>query len=350
MPSSPWHKPAGSLAAGPYALECTAEQAGWAWSSLRVVELPPDGQLDLRTAGEEILVLPLAGACTVTVAGRTHRLAGRSSPFAGASDALYLPHSTDAVLASARGGRFALAGATVGAVDAHVDVAYVPRESVAVELRGAGSCSRRVANVCFPDNVAAHRLIVCEVLTPAGNWSSYPPHKHDEERPGETELEEIYYFELAQLDGALRHTTVGGSVDSGAGVGGDADGGGDAHGGGAGRGVAFQRIYGSAERPIDVLVEVHDRDVVLVPHGWHGPTMAAPGYDLYYLNVMAGPGRRAWLACDDPAHAWVRDTWAMQEIDPRLVTGSGSHDRDRPVEQGTNGRVEHARGGGHDEV
>ena len=128
--------------------------------------------------------------------------------------------------------------------------------------------------------------MACEVLTPAGNWSSYPPHKHDDDRPGESVLEEIYYFEIAD--------------------------------GGSGQGVGYQRVYGTADRPIDVLAEVRTGDVVLVPHGWHGPSMAVPGYDLYYLNVMAGPGQRRWLICDDPAHAWVRDTWADQAIDPRL--------------------------------
>ena len=320
MPSSPWHRPAGSLAAGPYVLECTPASAGWTWSSLRVAELAPGGRLDVRTGGEELLVLPLAGSCTVTVAGRTHHLAGRPSPFAGPSDALYLPDQVDSVLASEHGGRFALAGATVADAGALLEVAYVPRASVAVELRGAGSCSRRVANVCFPDNVTARRLIVCEVLTPAGNWSSYPPHKHDEEREGETELEEIYYFELAPEGG----TDVDGSR----------------------RGVAFQRVYGSAQRPIDVLAEVRDGDVVLVPHGWHGPTMAAPGYDLYYLNVMAGPGRRAWLACDDPAHAWVRETWPAQAVDERLLAATGQDEatRSKPARAGD----ARAGDGGHD--
>jgi 5-deoxy-glucuronate isomerase len=127
------------------------------------------------------------------------------------------------------------------------------------------------------------------VLTPAGNWSSYPPHKHDEHRPGEeAELEDIYYFEVADSP----HGTPG---------------------------VGYQRVYGTADRPLDVLEEVRSGDVVLIPHGWHGPSMAAPGYDLYYLNVMAGPGdERAWLICDDPAHAWVRATWTDQPVDPRL--------------------------------
>ena len=153
-----------------------------------------------------------------------------------------------------------------------------------VELRGAGNASRQVNNFCTPEAFPhADRLIACEVLTPGGNWSSYPPHKHDEERDGELPLEEIYYFEVA------------------------------------GGGMAYQRVYGTPDRPIDVLTEVRSGDVVLIPHGWHGPSMAAPGYDLYYLNVMAGPAaKRAWLISDDPAHAWVRATWRGQPVDPRL--------------------------------
>jgi 5-deoxy-glucuronate isomerase len=159
---------------------------------------------------------------------------------------------------------------------------------VVVELRGAGPSSRQVNNFATPDVLDADRLIACEVLTPGGNWSSFPPHKHDEDRGrAESELEEVYYFEVGA--------------------------------GPRGPGLGYQRVYGTGERPIDVLAEVRSGDVVLVPHGWHGPSMAVPGYDLYYLNVMAGPGtERAWRICDDPAHAWVRDTWAAQPPDPRL--------------------------------
>ncbi|MGH3366807.1 MAG: 5-deoxy-glucuronate isomerase, partial [Nocardioidaceae bacterium] len=131
-----------------------------------------------------------------------------------------------------------------------------------------------------------------EVITPAGNTSSYPPHKHDEDRPGEESvLEEIYYFEVADGPG--------------------------------GPGVAYQRVYDGGERPVDLLAEVRDGDAVLIPRGWHGPSIALPGYDLYYLNVMAGPGQRAWHICDDPQHAWVRSTWTDQPVDPRLpMTGT----------------------------
>lgn len=138
-------------------------------------------------------------------------------------------------------------------------------------MRGAGPCARVVNNFGTPDVLDAARIIACEVITPAGNWSSYPPHKHDTARPGESELEEIYYFEI-------------GSGPSGQ----------------AGLGYL---------RAAEVLAEVRTGDVVLIPYGFHGPAMAVPGYDMYYLNVMAGPGAREWLICDEPEHAWIRETW-----------------------------------------
>jgi 5-deoxy-glucuronate isomerase len=173
--------------------------------------------------------------------------------------------------------------------DARFPVRYVPAGEVAVELRGAGACSREVRNFAAADRFGADRIIAVEVLTPGGNWGSYPPHKHDEVRAGETELEEIYHYVVGD--------------------------------GPSGPGLAYQHIYGTPDRPIDLLTTVSTGDTVLVPHGWHGPAMAAPGYDLYYLNVMAGPGERAWRACDDPAHLWVKDAWAGQGHDPRLPFG-----------------------------
>jgi 5-deoxy-glucuronate isomerase len=161
-----------------------------------------------------------------------------------------------------------------------------------VELRGAGQASRQVNNFCTPECFEADRLMAVEVLTPGGNWSSYPPHKHDEETAVESALEEIYYFEVS----SPRPTP----------------------------GVGYQRVYSTDDRPVDVCIEVASGDVVLIPNGYHGPSMAAPGYDLYYLNVMAGAAERAWRFCDDPAHTWIRGTWAAQEMDPRLpMTSAG---------------------------
>jgi 5-deoxy-glucuronate isomerase len=274
------HLPAGTLVAPPWELELTAEAAGWSWTSLRVLRLGAGGSHSFPTGGEEMLVVPLAGGCTVTCGDRTAALGGRHDVFSGPTDVAYLPCRHEATISSDGGGRFAVAGA---AADTVFPFRHRPAPEVSIELRGTGSCSRRIALYGMPGDLDAQRLMVSETLTPSGNWSSYPPHKHDETRDGEAETEEIYYFEIAR------------------------------------GGMAYQRLYGTPDRPVDLLAEVRSGDVVLVPHGYHGPSMAAPGYDLSYLNVMAGPGRRVWLPADDPAHAWVRDTWEDQEVDPRLL-------------------------------
>ena len=264
-------------------LEITPEAAGWTYCGLRVIELAPGASHTLDTGDDELIVLPLAGACSVDCDGEAYELAGRDGVFTDVTDFAYVPRDTRLEIASAGGGRFALPSSRAGT---RLAPAYVAAADVPVELRGAGQASRQVNNFCAPEVFAADRLIAVEVLTPEGNWSSYPPHKHDEEIPGvETALEEIYYFEVA------------------------------------GGGFGYQRAYGPK---VDICREVRSGDTVLLPSGYHGPSMAAPGYDLYYLNVMAGPGERAWRFTDDPAHAWIRDAWAGREVDPRLpMTSAG---------------------------
>jgi 5-deoxy-glucuronate isomerase len=279
------HLAAGSAPGGSYVLEVTPESAGWGHAGLRILELPAGGGHTLDTGPDELVVVPLCGGLVVTCEDQTLTLSGRSNVFAGPTDFAYLPPGATATLHSRGGGRFALCGARARR---RLPVRHVPATEVPVELRGAGRCSRQLNNFATADVFEADALIACEVITPGGNWSSYPPHKHDEASEVESELEEIYYFEIAP--------------------------------GPQGQpGLAYHRVYGTAERPIDVLAEVRDGDVVLVPHGWHGPSIAAPGHDLYYLNVMAGPGPvRAWRIVDDPAHTWIRGTWAGEDVDPRL--------------------------------
>ena len=199
---------------------------------------------------------------------------------------VYVGIGQTVTLHSERGGRFAVCGART---EKSLPLRYLPAAKVPVELRGAGQASRQVRNFGTPDALPASKIIACEVITPGGNWSSYPAHKHDQASEHESELEEIYYFEIA------------------AGPGGEP-------------GLGFFRTSSSPGKPIDILEEVRDRDTVLVPHGWHGPAAAAPGHDMYYLNVMAGPGReRAWKISDHPEQSWIRTTWADQPIDPRLT-------------------------------
>lgn len=274
----------GSAQAGAFSLVVTPERAGWTYCGLRVLELAPGAAHTWQTGDDELLVLPLSGSCCVTCDGESFGLRGRPAVFSRVSDFAYVPRDATVTVKSAAGGVFALPSARCSR---RLRPRYGAAEAVPVELRGAGQSSRQVNNFCSPEAFECDKLIAVEVLTPGGNWSSYPPHKHDEQRDGEAELEEIYYFQTP--------------------------------------GLAYQRVYGTAARPIDVLAEVSSGDVILIPHGWHGPSIAAPGYDLYYLNVMAGPEpERAWRFCDDPAHAWIRGTWADQAIDPRLPLTSAT--------------------------
>jgi 5-deoxy-glucuronate isomerase len=268
-------------------LAITPESAGWGFSGLRVLELDAGERRRLESGDDELIVLPLSGACDVEVGREGWALSGRAGVFEGVTDFLYVPRDARLEISSRSGGRFALPSARA---QRRLPIRYVAAADVPVELRGAGQASRQVNNFCAPEALEADRLIAVEVLTPAGNWSSYPPHKHDEDRPGEeTVLEEIYYYEVAR------------------------------------GGFGYQRVYGSGPgREIDICTEVRSGDAIVMPHGYHGPSMAAPGYDLYYLNVMAGPGERAWRFTDDPAHAWIRETWAGREVDPRLpMTSAG---------------------------
>lgn len=276
------HLPDGAAARDGYRCWIDPESAGWQRSSLRILDLDPGGTRVLETGESEWVLLPLSGAAAVECDGERLELAGRPGVFSAVSDFAYLPRDASVRIGSPGGGRFALAGARC---ERRLPFRRGPAAGVPVEIRGAGRAARQVNNFCAADVFEADRLIAVEVLTPAGNWSSFPPHKHDRHRPGlESRLEEIYWF----------------TVDRG--------------------GPAYHRVYPSGPHSrSDVLAEVRTGDAVLVPDGWHGPSMAVPGYPLYYLNVMAGPDpERAWLACDDPAHAWVRDTWAEEPADPRL--------------------------------
>jgi 5-deoxy-glucuronate isomerase len=285
---SKYYIPARSATA-PYTVDVTPESAGWTESSLQVLELESVQEITLRTGGNEVMILPLAGGGAVECGNESFELSRRASVFDGPADMVYLGVGNTYTLCG--DGRFAICGARAkrSLPNRRVAAADVP-----VELRGAGNCSRQVHNFGTAGVFEADSLIACEVITPGGNWSSYPAHKHDENSPVESQLEEIYYFEIASGPG-----------DS--------------------SGFGYHRVYGTPDRPIEVLEEVRSGDVVLVPHGYHGPSVAAPGYHMYYLNVMAGPGaERVWKIVDDPEHAWLRGTWDDQDVDPRLPLHSPS--------------------------
>jgi 5-deoxy-glucuronate isomerase len=279
---SKFYIPAGSATA-PYTVDVTPESAGWTESSLQVLELDTVQEVTLRTGDNEVMIIPLAGGGVIDCDNEAFELSRRASVFDGPSDMVYI--GTDRTYTLCGDGRFAICGARARR---QLPNRRVAAADVPLELRGAGNCSRQVHNFGTAGVFEADSLIACEVITPGGNWSSYPAHKHDEESPVESQLEEIYYFEIAAGPG-----------DS--------------------NGFGYHRVYGTPERPIEVLEEVRSGDVVLVPHGYHGPSVAAPGYHMYYLNVMAGPGaERAWKIVDDPEHAWLRGAWEDQDVDPRL--------------------------------
>lgn len=140
------------------------------------------------------------------------------------------------------------------------------------------------------NNIEAERLLVCEVITPSGSWSSYPVHKHDQNNDHETALEEIYYFQMKALPGASEQA----------------------------RPLAYQGAGTADERPLNIMTEVHPGDTVLIPYGWHGPSIAAPGYDLYYLNVMGGGGQRDWKVTIREDQTWINQALQNQPRNDRL--------------------------------
>jgi 5-deoxy-glucuronate isomerase len=278
------------------ALVITPGSAGWTYCGLRIVRLTAGETRSLSTNDEEFAVLPLAGSATVEVDGHVLELEGRASVFARVTDWAYVPIESDVRITSAAGAELALASARA---ERRYEPAYVPASDVPIEIRGAGQATRQVTNFLAPGAFdAVDRLIAVEVLSPDGNWSSYPPHKHDDTPDSLANNEEIYYFRVGKV----------GSVAT------------------SDEGFALHRTY-TADGSINVTVVVRDGDAFLVPRGYHGPTVAAPGYPLYYLNVMAGPNpERTMAIVDDPPYAWVRGSWDGMPADSRcpMTTADGA--------------------------
>jgi len=229
-----------------------------------------------ETGGRELGIVLLGGVCSVSsTAGAFPSIGGRRDVFSGMPHTLYLPVSTEFEVTAETD--CDLAFCYCRAEDRY-PARLVPPEEVTIEIRGGGNATRQINHMIKP-SFAAHRLMVCEVYTPSGNWSSYPPHKHDVHNPpGEVDLEEFYYYRMDRPEG-----------------------------------YAIQRVY-TGDRRLDATLTVHSGELVLVPEGYH-PVVAAHGYNVYYLNLLAGTAR-SMAASDDPAHAWVRQTWMSQ--DPRL--------------------------------
>jgi 5-deoxy-glucuronate isomerase len=233
----------------------TPESAGWQYVGFEVVRPP----VERDTGSDEHCVVVLTGTVSV---GEWSGLGGRSDPWSGLPDAVYLPPGTHYLIEGEGEVAICSAPAREGAAARALRGA-----DIKVETRGHGAHERTIRPILMADE-PADSLLVCEVLTPAGHWSSYPPHKHDRDAlPEESLLEETYYHRIAPAQG-----------------------------------FAFQRVY-TADGSLDETVTVRDGDVVLVPRGYH-TVSAPPGYELYYLNVMAGP-TRAWAVANDPDHEWT---------------------------------------------
>jgi 5-deoxy-glucuronate isomerase len=300
-PLHPWHIPAGTRPGPHRSLSLDPDDAVLVWSGLDIIDLAPAESTLLLTGGYERALVPAWGAVTVEVDGKRFELRDRIHVFHSTSDWCYLPIDAEVKITSVTGAQIAVCSAKASN---RRDPAFLPAESVPVELRGAGQASRQINNFMAPGVFdGAERLMAVEVITPDGNWSSYPPHRHDGEGDCIVNNEEIYWFRIGGTGPvageALRRsdsTVWGYSPD----------------------GFAMHRTY-TADGEVDVNVAVYDGDVFLIPKGYHGPCVAAPGYPLYYLNVLAGPStERSMAFCDDPTHHWVRDSWNTMTIDPRL--------------------------------
>jgi 5-deoxy-glucuronate isomerase len=283
-----WLHPAGTLRADDADVVVTPSVAGWDYSGLRVFSLAPGAPVSLSLDLDEAVVVPLSARdVRVTVDGTPYVLAGRDGVFAAVSDWMYVPLGSVVTIEAAMG---EVAVCTARAT-LRFPLALVRAEDVQVEVRGSGRATRQVTNIATPGSfAAADRINVCEVITPGGNWSSWPPHRHDGIGDCPVMNEEIYYFRIGREESP--------------------------HGDPTGSGLF--RVY-TVDGSVDETVTLRDGDVYLVPQGYHGPSVAPPEYPMYFLNVLAGPGADRTMAfCDDPSHHWIRESWDTQEQDPRL--------------------------------
>ncbi len=245
----------------------TPADAGWTHVGFELHRLQPGQTLEAETGEREACLVLVGGRADVTAAGESWPGIGdRDGPFEDKSPySVYAPFRDRWRVTARSALELAVCTAPGGG---SFPARLIPPEEVGRSTRGTGSNVRHVRDILPDSRPAAHSLLVVEVITPAGNWSSYPSHKHDVDNlPEESLLEETYYHRLNPPQG-----------------------------------FAFQRVY-TDDRSLDVPMAVEDGDVVLVPKGYH-PCAAPHGYDLYYLNVMAGP-KRIWRFNNEPAHRWL---------------------------------------------
>lgn len=254
-------------------IDVTPKKAGWKSIRFIVRQLAAGSTWAMKTGGDEVCLVLLAGAFRASVDRQEYSIGPRRGVFDEYPHALYLlPDLRVRIEATAS---CELAECRV-ASRAKMEPRVIRPEDCGYEIRGGGNATRQIVDIVPPD-FPADRLLICEVFTPSGNWSSYPPHKHDVDNPPvEADLDEIYYFRFRDPDG-----------------------------------YGFQRLYGPRH---DETLKVEDGDVAVIRDGYH-PFVTAYGYDAYYLNVLAG-NRRSMAATDDPRYAIHRRNWPP--ADPRL--------------------------------
>jgi len=267
-------------------LSITPEQAGWEYISFQVRRLAQNKSYSFETGENELVIVDLCGRYAVhSNRGQWSGIGSRKNVFAGAAHALYLPRRSKFTITAEQSGEYAVAWVPT---DQDHEPWLIEPEDVAVSVRGGDSVSRQI-NDLLPPGSDVHRLVLVEVYTPGGNWSSYPPHKHDvhlEDENGnllEADLEEVYFYKIDKPEG-----------------------------------YAYQWVYTDntsplhkAGFPINALVRAEDNCAVLVPEGYH-PVASAPGYMTYYLNVLAGSAQTL-ANQDDPRYTWIKNSYKQKD-------------------------------------
>lgn len=270
-------------------VEVTPEIAGWDYVSFQVCQAQSGMSRQFATGDQEMAIIVLSGSIGVeSDHGNWSHIGKRESVFHGLPSALYLSRQTTLTVYAESACEYAVALAPTD--QDHEPRLVVPRD-IGIEIRGSDHATRQI-NSIIPPGFPCQRLIIVEVYTPGGNWSSYPPHKHDVHKVDESgtvleaDLEEIYFYKLDRPEG-----------------------------------FAVQRIYTDAESPlqqagypIDALLLARNNNAVLVPEGYH-PVSSPPGYTTYYLNVLAGSAQ-SLANSEDPHHVWVKETYETR--DPRV--------------------------------
>lgn len=274
-------KPIPSVAESGETMLVTPESTGFEFLTMSIRKLARGEKFSSETAGCELGLVILGGRCSVeSTAASWSDLGSRAHVFDGLPTALYLPIKTEFTVVAETDCEIALC---FSRAEEAFPARLITPDEVEVEIRGGANATRQINHILKPE-FPAQRILLVEVYTPSGNWSSYPPHKHDvHSPPEEVDLEELYYYKVDRPEG-----------------------------------YAIQRVY-TADGSIDQTLTVRDGELVLIPEGYH-PVVAAHGYNVYYLNALAGSAR-SMAASDDPAYAWVRQSWSEQDPRVPLVKG-----------------------------